>query len=383
MDKPIKKINVLMLGSDTKIIVKDSESSKRMIEYGKLVNRLDIALFTGNFFGISDQAIKISDNVFVYPRSFVGLLGLFHLNSERLQFVLNHRVDVVTSQDPFYLGHISMRLARWLRAGLHVQVHTDVFSPFFMGESLINVFKIFLAKRVLRKADAIRVVSERIKRSIKKKMRLKVEPVVLPIWVDTEAIKKAPVRVSLKEKYPQFKDIILAASRLTIEKNLNMAIRAMAVIVKRFPQTGLIIVGSGPLRRNYEMQIKNYGLEKNIIIEPWTDDLPSYLKTADIFLNVSNYEGYGRTIIEALAAGTPVVTTDVGSADEVVVPGENGFLINIGSRKELIASLTEFLGDTELRARIVKRAKNGLPVKYSREEYLERYAESWVDALKK
>lgn len=382
MDKISKGINVLMLGSDMSIISDhNTDSKQRMIDYGRLVNRLDIAIYNGNFFSSSDEAYQVSGNVFAYPRSFMGLLALFRVG-RKLSFVLNHRIDLITSQDPFILGWISCRLAKWLRTSLHVQIHTDLFSPYFKKESFYNRFKIMMARRILKRADGIRVVSNKIKNSLKNEIpSLKVEPVVLPVWIQLDKFKKEKDHSFLKEKYPQFNKHLLMASRLTREKNIGMMIRVMKDVLRKTPNVGLIIVGDGPLKNNVLSSIRGHGLSKNVILEEWTDVLEKYYNSADLFINTSDYEGFGRTIVEALASGTPVITTEVGCANDYIVKGENGFIIPVKGKKELSSALVEFLGDQELENRLKEGAKRTNPKFLSKEEYLEMYARGWNDSL--
>ncbi len=377
-----KGVNVLMLGSDMNILKDGSEPNQRMKDYGRLVNRLDIAIYNGKIFGISDDAYEISHNVFAYPRSFLGLLSLFHVNTQKLSFVLNHKIDMVTSQDPFVLGYISYSLAKWLRAPLHIQIHTDIFSPYFKRESFYNRVKVFMARRLLPKSNGIRVVSKRILDSLKREVAIKIEPFLLPVRVDIDFIKENKITVGIKENYPQFDTFFLMASRMTIEKNITMAITAMKNVVKRFPKTGLIIVGEGPMYNYLQSLIRSYGLAENIILEKWSDDLVSYYKTGDLFINTSNYEGYGRTIVEALSAGMPVLTTDVGCAREMIIQGKNGFIIPVAGKKELSSAMIEFLGDNELRKRVKDGAKQTKVPVLSKDEYLEMYARSWNDCLR-
>ncbi|HRY62170.1 MAG TPA: glycosyltransferase [Candidatus Paceibacterota bacterium] len=375
-----KDLNVLMLGSDMSILKPGSDAYRRMKEYGSLVNRLDIAIYNGHLRGGNeDNVYQIAPNVFAHPRSFLGLLGLFRVSSRKLSFVLNHRVDLITSQDPFILGLIGEKLAKWLNTGFQAQIHTDLMSPYFRRESLYNRLKVMIAKSILKRATGVRVVSQKIKDSIRK-IRTKAEPVVLPIWTDIEAMKKSPVRINLKEKYPQFKKIFLMASRLTVEKNIFLAVDAMKNILKERHDVGLVIVGEGPYRKLIEGLARGEGLQKNIIFEDWSEDLPSYYKTCDVFLNTSNYEGYGRTIIEALSAGTPVVTTDVGIAKEFVRGGENGFVVPVGSKKELEKVLKKIVGEDDVLADLkAGTKKTELPLG-TKEEYLEAYVKGWVEA---
>lgn len=377
-----KGINVLSIGSDMSILKEGSDAWNRMRNYGTLVNRLDIAIYNGHLIRETENDVyQISGNVFAHPRSFLGLLGLFKVNSSKLSFVLNHKIDLVTTQDPFVFGLIGGRLAKWLRASLHVQVHTDLMSPYFRKESFYNRVKVLIAKSVLKKATGIRVVSNRIKESIKK-LGINSEPFVLPIWTDVEKIRASVVKEDLKKKYPQFKKIFLMASRLTTEKNILMAVDAMKNIAREHADIGLVIVGSGPLKKKLESIVRQKGLHNKVIFEEWTEDLPSYYKTCDLFINTSNYEGYGRTIVEALASGAPVITTNVGSAGDFIKNGENGFIVPVGSRIDLEVAIKNVLRDEKLLIRIKQGALASDLRMGTLEDYLEMYARSWNEAIK-
>jgi 1,2-diacylglycerol 3-alpha-glucosyltransferase len=173
---------------------------------------------------------------------------------------------------------------------------------------------------LLPKADLIRVVSRRIEESLRtKNWPLKAPVTVEPVSINVEKIKSAPLTADLHTKYPQYIKIILMASRLTWEKHLELALEAMALAVKNVPALGLVIVGGGPAETKLRLRIKTLGLDRNVQFEPWTQQLSSYYKTADIFLNTSYYEGYGRTLLEAQACGLAVISTDVGVAREIGV----------------------------------------------------------------
>lgn len=233
--------------------------------------------------------------------------------------------QVVTAQDPFESGMVAWWLARYHQCKLQLQIHTDVFNPHFIKRSFLNKIRVLLAKFLLPRASSIRVVSQGIKNSLITNLQISSDRInVLPVFIDLEKLKQAPVKNDLHKKYPQFEKIIFMASRLTPEKNIDLAIEAMAELVKKFPQLGLIIVGSGPEEQRLKLKTKTlalpadgYHLGSNIVFEPWTDDLVSYYKTADLFLNTSWYEGYGRTLVEALVCGCPVISTDVGVATEI------------------------------------------------------------------
>lgn len=179
-----------------------------------------------------------------------------------------------------------------------------------------------MAKKYLPKADKIRVVSAKIKeyaQALLLKRGLNTPIEVKPIAIDEGEIKNSPVVEDLHKKYKQFDLIVLMASRIEKEKNIEMAIIAWTGVVKDFPHAGLVIVGKGSELAKLKHIVVSKKLDKSVIFEDWVDKktLYSYYKTADIFLNTSFYEGYGMTLVEARAAGCPIVSTDVGVASEI------------------------------------------------------------------
>lgn len=323
---------VLMISRDRDIFKENSEARRRMIEYGALAEKLRVIVLNRPF-----RSLKIGKEI----KGF----------------------DLVTTQDPFETGLIGWLAAKIFGARLQLQIHTDFLSEYFWKESLLNKIRVLTAKFLIPKADCVRVVSERIKKYLGK-------GIVLPIFVDIEEIKNVPIKTNLRDKYPQFNFVILMASRLTKEKNINLAIEAMEGIVKKHPKTGLIITGSGSEEK--KLKAESYKLKANVIFEPWTDDLASYYKTADLFLLTSNYEGYGRTLIEAAVVDCKIISSDVGVADEIL---EKENIFAPGDKNALEEKIIKAISGE------IKPAK---PVKIkTKKEYLEKYGNGWKNCAKK
>ncbi|KKU82074.1 MAG: Glycosyl transferase group 1 [Parcubacteria group bacterium GW2011_GWA1_47_8] len=368
-------MKILSVSSDRTVFEQGSAVRSRILEYGRLVDEFRIIVFAKKSLGFVETSFP--PNIFLYPtksRSKWGYIPGALKCAARMK-VKGVRVDVVTAQDPFESGIAAFLLARIFQAKLHLQIHTDLFSPHFREESFMNRIRVRVAKFLIPRADAIRVVSKRIEDSLSKVKSQKSKVSVLPIFVDTKAIEEVPITTDLKKKYSELDMHILMASRLSPEKNIPLAISAMKGIVARYPKAGLIVVGEGTEESRLKEFAGQVGLSEHIIFEGWKKDLVSYLKTADVFLLTSNYEGYGMTIIEALAAGCPVVMTDVGCAGEVVREGENGLIVPVGDREKLERALAQFIsGEVKLEA--------SLPRLLTKEEYLAAYKKSWEDVLR-
>ncbi len=318
-----------MLSTDRLLFEPGSEVRERLAAKSGEYESLTIVVFARR--SLKFQAFSLSPNTRVIPtdslQSWRYLLDALSLGKGL------PRPDLVTAQDPFETGLVGAWLARHHQAKLQLQVHTDFLNPFFARQSLLNLARVWLARYLLPKADLIRVVSRRIEQSLLAvHWPLKAPITIEPVTIDVERIKSAPITADLHAKYPQFNKIILMASRLTWEKNLELAVEATAIALKSAPNLGLVIVGAGLVEAKLRLLISNLGVQKNVIIEPWTQQLSSYYKTADLFLNTSYYEGYGRTLLEAQACGLPVVSTDVGVANEIgviITPAEPAALATV------------------------------------------------------
>lgn len=219
--------------------------------------------------------------------------------------------DVVTTQDPFLLGFTAWVAARLVGARFHVQVHTDVFGPGFATHSTKNRLMVLLARFVLRRADAVRAVSERVKETLAH-LKLSVPVSVLPVFVDAEAVRAAEA-ADKKREFPGFKKVILVVSRLEPEKNIEAALDALPEILKLQPSAGLVIVGDGHEGAALRRKVRALDLDKRVLFLGTRNPYPLY-KAADALLVTSRFEGYGMVTMEALATGCPVVSFDVGIA---------------------------------------------------------------------
>jgi len=284
--------------------------------------------------------------------------------------------DLVTAQDPFETGLLALVLARRFGAKLELQIHTDLLSPAFAAESLKNRIRIRLARLLLPRADCIRVVSRRIADSLRTShFALGTDPVVLPIYIQPSALSGAPI--DLRHNYPQFTSIFLMASRLAKEKNIDLAIEAMADIVRTHPRAGLVIVGSGPELEHLQLLVSRLQLGDNVVFEPWTDSIASYYKTADCFLLTSNYEGYGLSLVEAALAHCPIITTDVGVVHDLIT-AEHALIVPVGDKVRLVRQMRFILDDPKWHKEVRERLARVADEIMSERDYLEALKRSWV-----
>lgn len=366
-------MKVLMLSTDASIFEPASESYSRMKDYGTLADRLDIIVCTS---GSPKQELVISGNTRAVPTNSRSKLWYVRDMLHVARRSVTGGVDVVTSQDPFETGLAGWLAARRFKAKLQLQIHTDFLSPYFSRKSFKNKIRVMLAKWLLPKAHSIRVVSERIKNSLLDLGLSESKIIVLPIFVDVVKIQSAPISVDLHKKYPQFDFIVLMASRLEREKNIELAIDAMKDIIEKYPKTGLVIAGVGSLRQALEKQVLGNKLSGSVFFEGWIKDISSYYKTADVFLSTSNYEGYGIGIVTAGASSRTIISTDVGVVGDGINQG-NSLVIPVNDKQKIVESIFTLRSGPQLAKEFGLRAREAVRSFDSREEYLKKYKGSW------
>lgn len=197
--------------------------------------------------------------------------------------------DIVTAQDPFWRGFFAWIVARRTGAKLNIQVHTSVLNS--------------LGRFILRRADSVRVVSEKIKKQVES-VGVKAPVRVLPIYIDISKFRTIVRR-------PHSQKTILWAGRFEDEKNPLYALEVLKKVLKQVPGAKLIMLGKGSLEAT--LRDNSAGLSAEF---PGWRDTADYLAVADVVLCTSKHESWGASMIEALAAGVPVVAPDVGMARE-------------------------------------------------------------------
>lgn len=171
--------------------------------------------------------------------------------------------------------------------------------------------------------------------------------------------------------------------RLRPEKGHDILIRAIPAIADQFPLARFLIVGSGGLASQLSRQIDGTGYSDRVIMAGFREDVPDCLAAMDIYVQPSRSEGQGTTIVEASAAGLPIVASRTGGIPDVVVDGETGILVEPESPSALADGMRRMLQDAGLRARFGKAAQARAADKFSVSTMIARTDELYRTVLEK
>jgi glycosyltransferase involved in cell wall biosynthesis len=218
----------------------------------------------------------------------------------------------------------------------------------------------FAMPRYLRAADVIVTPSECSRQDAIKFYNLSESKIKVIYEAAAPHFKPATDPTALeaaRQKYNLPQRFILHVGTLEPRKNLSRLLEAFQPLLTDWPELKLVLVGKkGWLYDSFFQRLQTLGLQECVIFPGFVDeaDLPAFYQLAEVFVYPSLYEGFGLPALEAMACGTPVVSSNSSSLPEVV--GDAGLLVNPTDTAALSEALRRVLSDATLRADLEHRA---------------------------
>jgi len=350
-------------------------AQKHLLSLIKRLNKekFRIFLFTARNGLLVEEAAKIPGIVFrksrFLERSINPINDLCSLFEIR-QFIIDNQISIVHthSSKAGVLGRLAAK-----SAGVKFILHTIHGWSFNDYQSLLmRKIVIWLESYLAKFTDKLIAVSKYDKRKgldnhigDEKKYEL------IRYGIKQEDFSAA--NVDLKKEFG-IKDTDLAVVTVTClkpQKSPQDFLKLAYIVGKAIPNVKFILVGDGILRCETEKLIRKLKLDKSVILAGWRQDVPELLATADLFVLTSLWEGLPICVLEAIAAGRPVIATNTGGVSEVIVDNESGFLVSVGDMGQMAKKTIVLLKDRILRQRLSGYAKNSLAGDYRLERMVE------------
>jgi len=223
----------------------------------------------------------------------------------------------------------------------------------------------------LRRADRVVAISDEIALRLRDLAYPEVRIARIPNAIDLSKFTPTPPHerqaLRLRLGLPDDRTIVLYVGRLSRSKGVMMLVQALPELLARHPDLYLVLVGSGRESwDNCEPELTAYlrtqHLEAHVALPGHSDRVHEYLQAADLYVSPSDYEGFGLTIVEALACALPVVTTAVGVATQIVRNDCNGFLCPPRNPQALREAIDRALGERHRWAEIGRLARESSAV---------------------
>ncbi len=258
------------------------------------------------------------------------------------------------------------------------------FEPYFISAWGTDVMKFpgknFINRKILQKnleqAAMVFATSNTTKEYILKVCTVPVS--IIPFGVDLN-------QFSPKAKYLLFEEgtIVIAAIKvLDTLYCIDILIDAFGMLVKKYPtqKLQLLLVGDGPVKQKLVAQCQELEISNKVLFTGRVDfkDVSNYFNAADIFVNISEYESFGVSVIEASACELPVIVTDVGGLKEVVEQGVTGFRIGVRDRDATFAAIEKLMLDPELRKKMGKQGREKVKRQFEWKQNLQQMIEIYT-----
>ncbi len=186
-----------------------------------------------------------------------------------------------------------------------------------------------------------------------------------------------PKDLALRESFGWSRDdcVIIAVGRLEPVKGIRFLIDALSRIIRVRPNARCLIVGEGRARQALEEQVKGLNLEKYVHFAGFRRDIHELLKGSDIFCMPSLSEGLPYAMLEASAAGLPMIVSEVGEMARLLTHGDNALLVPPGDAYALERGLVELIDNPDKAAFLGRSAYNLVKNKLSMEQLIEKTIE--------
>jgi len=302
------------------------------------------------------EALGIKVKVLALWRYSVWMLPWFiadmaRVRRELIELVRKYEIDVVQTHllEKLDFLVLTLRCGTDLRVILWT-IHNVNFLP--RAERWPPKLKRFVYRLLYRllagRASGLIAVSDEVRKSIIRQIGpIQGKVIMIPNGVDVRRYELSVDRQTIRRKlgFRPGSPLIVTVGRLTKQKGHRHLIAAAAAVVSRHPDAHFLFVGDGGLKETLQAQTEALGISEHTHFLGVRDDVPDILAVADLFVLPSLWEGLSIALLEAMAAGRPIVATAVSGTIQVMIQGETGLLVPPGDSRALADVIIQLLSD--------------------------------------
>jgi len=323
----------------------------------------------------AEEIEKMGIKIFLLPReensknylAFVQVAQI--LRKEKIDLIHTHNIE------PFVDGTLGAILA-----GGRTLIHTDHARNF--PDKWKYMFHEWLVSHFAYKIVG---VSEHTSENLVKYEKISRKKIItIPNGVDGKELDIPIDRIKKKKSLGLGNAgfIIGVGVRLTEQKGLKYLIKAMQKVVNELPDIRLLIAGDGPLKDRLQKLAVDLGVDENVIFLGARLDIPELLQVFDLYVLPSVWEGLPMVLLEALAAGCPVIATEVGGTATAIKHGVNGSLVPPESPQALSDEIIRLLKNKDQRDQYIINGKKIFRESFSSEVMTKKYEDLYLQKFK-
>lgn len=347
------KPSILMLNDNPDVV---GGGEKQLVEVAKAASRegmeVTVAYISGSSFEGLLKAERIDSTPLSQMRSnpVAAVWALKRICRER-------RIDLIHTHS--FFNSFSGRLAgRLIRVPVVTTVHCQPGAAKRTGliKRVLWFSREKIERAMARYTSSFIAVSEAVAEGLVRQGVSRQKIVVIPNGIDALEVRKSAAMERDQRPQGQGRLRIGTVARLDPAKGIEILIEAAGILRDRDLSFEAVVVGDGPERQPIEELVRRLGLEQQIVFHGYLDNPFAVLATFDIYVVSSHEEGFGFTVLEAMALGRPVIATRVGGLVDLIEDGETGLLVPPGEPQALADAIEVLADDPDLRKRFADEA---------------------------
>ncbi|MFN8378908.1 MAG: glycosyltransferase family 4 protein [Anaerolineae bacterium] len=384
----MRPMHAVMISFDSALASPASEAYARHRAYAVLAGRLTIIAP-----GAGQRIVDGPLTVIPVASSRIGLPAAAAAAAEQAVHASGKSADLIITQDLFLTGVAGVRLRGRLNAPLLVQDHSTVLdNPDWMAEHpLRNRGLALMARWVIGRSDFVRVVNQASRHAFLRRNFPAERVAALPLATASTAFAEPLPSDVLRAKraelgIPDDAPVVLWVGYPVPFKRAPMLLIAFALAREEIPDARLLFVGDlARSKQNLPALATSIGLKDHAIFTGRVPhaDLPTYYQLADLYVLTSAYEGVPRVLMEAAAAGLPLLASGRGGVTEIVRAGETGVYLpeheDLGH--QFADQIVALLRDPEKRAQYGAAAQKLALSEFNADDYPPRWVALWEQAV--
>ena len=292
--------------------------------------------------------------------------------------IKNKKIDVIHTHNtqPFFDGTLAA-----IKAGVRTLIHTDHARQF--PDKKRYMFAEWLVSKYAYKVVG---VSEHTSNNLIKYEKISPKKITTITNGIDERVYDISINVNDKKQQLGISNnhpVIGLGVRLTEQKGISILLQSMKSILDKFPDAALVIAGDGNYKGELEKQVKELKLQDNVVFLGVRNDIAELLKLFNLYVLPSYSEGLPMVLLEAMASGCPIVSTDVGGVSMAVKDNVTGLLVAPKNTKELTHAMLTILENENLKDEFVRQGKILFEKKFSAKSMMAQYEALYLSGFDK
>ncbi len=375
---------VLFVSQDSSLLNPEKQSLDGFLNLHELFQEVHILILRQGI-EAKNPVLRVAENVWIYTASarfwFMIPRAGAKLVEEQMVFAAGFRPDLIVARDPFESALVAHKIAKQYERPAQVHVLEDYTTKEFAKRYRHSFFRRLIAKHMIKKFASVRVMSSAMEHVLAKRFTIP-DLSILPRYNNYEAVMNTKPTIDLKEIYKPFVFIILYVGKLSHTSTLFRAIDAARFVLKN-PRVGLIVLGDGPAKAEFQKRTKLLGIEEQVVFDSRTEDIVPHLKSSNLLLATDTDPDSDEVVLKAAAAGVPIIMSRTPKREELFEHGVSAYLCEETDVQAFTDRISEMLNNFGVRRVLSDAAQLVMRENFHQDarQYAEAYRTSIEQAL--